>query len=159
MALVLLAQYPNLTLIDVSAVLRQLESVVSQVSAAIQFIFIFTLAAGGAVLYSALFSAFDERRHELALMRALGAQRRQLRQAMLVELAVIGALAGLMAALGAEFLGQLLARQAFQIELSVSYRLPVLSALAGAALSTSAGWLALRSLLSTPPLLSLRNGA
>lgn len=155
----LLAQYPNLTLIDVSAVLRQLESVVSQVSAAIQFIFIFTLAAGGAVLYSALFSAFDERRHELALMRALGAQRRQLRQAMLVELAVIGALAGLMAALGAEFLGQLLARQAFQIELSVSYRLPVLSALAGAALSTSAGWLALRSLLSTPPLLSLRNGA
>jgi putative ABC transport system permease protein len=154
----LLAQFPNITLIDVSAVLRQLETVMSQVSAAIQFIFLFTLVAGGVVLYSALFSAFDERRHTLALMRALGAQRRQLRQAMIVELAATGALAGLIAALGAELLGQLIARQVFQMALATNFTLFFGTALVGAALSTSTGWLALRALLATPPLQVLRNG-
>lgn len=154
----LLSQFPNITLIDVSALLRQLETVMSQVSAAIQFIFLFTLVAGGVVLYSALFSAFDERRHALALMRALGAQRRQLRQAMIVELAATGALAGLIAALGAELLGQLIARQVFQMALATNFTLFFGAALIGAALSTSTGWLALRALLATPPLQVLRNG-
>jgi putative ABC transport system permease protein len=154
----LVRQFPNLTLIDVGAILGQLQSVIGQVAGAVQFVFLFSLLAGGIVLYSALLTAFDERRYELAVMRALGAQRAQLRQALLVELAVIGGLAGLIAAFGATALGWVVGRQVFDLELAVRPWLPVLSSLAGAALAIAVGWLAIRRLIAVPPLLALRNG-
>ena len=155
----LVARFPNLTLIDVGEVIRQIQSVVSQVIGAVQFIFVFTLLAGGIVLYSALLSAFDERRYELALMRALGAQRAQLRQALLVELAVVGGIAGLIAATGASVLGWLLARQVFQLDLAFEPWLPILATFGGALLAVLTGWFAVGRLLQTPPLLALRAGA
>lgn len=151
-----LASFPNLTVIDVDAVVRQIQNVVNQVSAAVQFIFVFTLLAGGIVLYSALLTTFDERRHELAVMRALGARTRQLRQAMLFELAVVGGLAGLIAATGASVLGQLIARQVFQLEVNFDLLLLLVSSGGGALVAVLTGWLALGRLLATPPLLVLK---
>ena len=92
-------------------------------------------------------------------MRALGAQRRQLRQSLLTELLVVGAIAGLIAAFGASALGQLLARQIFQMELPLNLWLPLQAAIIGAGLAVSVGWLAIRQLLRAPPLLALRAGA
>ncbi|MFN4343043.1 MAG: ABC transporter permease [Azonexus sp.] len=155
----LLKRFPNLTLIDVQAVVSQLQSVVGQVANAIQFVFLFALLAGTIVLYAALLTAFDERRYELAVMRALGARRRQLEQALRVELAVIGALAGLFAALGALVLGKVVSRQVFQLDLDTSLWLPVLATGGGALFAGMVGWLGFRRLLATPPLLALRNGA
>jgi len=152
----LVARFPNLTVIDISAVIEQFRAVMAQVIRAVQFIFLFTLAAGGIVLYSALLTAFDERRYEIAVMRALGAHRVQLRQAMLVELAVVGGIAGLIAAAGAMLLGQVIARQVFQIEMRPDLWLPAVSALGGAVIAMSIGWWAMRRLLQTPPLLALR---
>ncbi len=154
----LVKRFPNLTLIDVEALVRQLQTVVGQVASAIQFVFLFALLAGAIVLYSALLTAFDERRYELAVMRALGAQRRQLERAMRVELAVIGALAGLFAALGALGLGTLVSRQVFQLDLDYSLWLPFAATAGGALFAVAIGWLGFRRLLSTPPLLALRNG-
>ena len=155
----LVARFPNLTVIDIAAVIQQFQTVMAQVANAVRFIFVFTLLAGGIVLYSALLTAFDERRYELAVMRALGAHRRQLRQAMLVALAVVGGISGLIAAAGALALGQIIARQIFQLEMALDPFLPVLSALGGALLAVSIGWWAMRRLLNTPPLLALRAGA
>lgn len=152
----LVARFPNLTVIDISAVIEQFRTVMAQVTRAVQFIFLFTLAAGGIVLYSALLTAFDERRYEIAVMRALGAHRVQLRQAMLVELAIVGGIAGLIAAAGAMLLGQVIAWQVFQIEMRADPWLPAMSALGGAAIAMSIGWWAMRRLLQTPPLLALR---
>ena len=92
-------------------------------------------------------------------MRALGAHRRQLRQAMLIELAVIGSVAGLMASIGAMVLGHLVGQQVFQLALSFGWLLPMLSAAGGAFLAVMIGWLAVRQLIAAPPLLALRNGA
>ena len=154
----LVEAFPNLTVIDIDAILAQIQSVVGQVVGAVQFVFLFTLAAGAVVLYAAFLSAIDERRFELAVMRALGARREQLRQALLVELAAVGALAGMIAALGAAGLGQLLARQVFQIEPEFSLTSPLIVA-AGCALATTfAGWLGMRRLLGVPPLEALRQG-
>jgi putative ABC transport system permease protein len=155
----LVRQFPGLTMIDVGAILGQLQSVIGQVAGAVQFVFVFALLAGGVVLYSALLTSFDERRHELAVMRALGANRAQLRQAMLVELGVIGSIAGLMAAIGAMLLGQVVGRQVFQLDLSFGYWLPALSAAGGGTLAVLIGWLAVSRLLASPPLLALRSGA
>jgi putative ABC transport system permease protein len=155
----LVARFPNLTVIDIAAVIQQFQTVMAQVANAVRFIFIFTLLAGAIVLYSALLTAFDERRYELAVMRALGAHRSQLRQAMLVELAVVGGIAGLIAAAGAMLLGQIIARQVFQLDMALDLFLPIVSALGGAVIAVSIGWWAMRRLLQTPPLLALRAGA
>lgn len=152
----LVRRFPNLTLIDITAMIAQFRMVMTQVAKAVQFIFLFTLLAGGIVLYSALLTAFDERRHELAVMRALGAHRAQLRQAMLVELGVVGAIAGIIAAVGAMLLGQVIARQVFQLDIGLAIWLPFVSAGGGALLAIGIGWLAMRRLLLTPPLLALR---
>ena len=155
----LVRHFPGLTMIDVGAVLQQLQAVIRQVAGAVQFVFLFSLLAGGIVLYSASLTGFDERRYELAVMRALGAHRRQLRQAMLIELAVIGSVAGLMASIGAMVLGHLVGQQVFQLALSFGWLLPMLSAAGGAFLAVMIGWLAVRQLIAAPPLLALRNGA
>ncbi|WP_226495106.1 ABC transporter permease [Ferribacterium limneticum] len=155
----LVRRFPGLTMIDVGAILHQLQAVIGQVAGAVQFVFVFALLAGGIVLYSALLTSFDERRYELAVMRSLGAQRAQLRQAMLVELGVIGSVAGLMAAIGAMLLGRIVGQQAFQLDLSFGLWLPALSTVGGGLLAVVIGWLAIRQLIATPPLLALRNGA
>ncbi len=155
----LVRRFPGLTIIDVEAVLGQLQAVVGQVAAAVQFVFLFAFMAGGIVMYSTLLTGFDERRYELAVMRALGAHRAQLRQAMLFELAAVGGLAGLLSAIGAMLLGRLIGQQIFQLDLVFDFGLPLLSAVAGSLLAVIVGWLALHQLLATPPSVILRNGA
>ena len=154
----LIGQFPNLTVVDVAAIVRQLQAIVDQVAQAVQFVFLFTLAAGIIVLYAALASAADERRYELALMRALGARREQLRATLLAEFAAIGGLSGLIAALGAIAVGQFLAQRVFQFEVAIDYWLPPAALLGGAALVTAAGWFAATRLLGAPPLEALRAG-
>lgn len=154
----LVREFPNLTVIDVAAIVRQLQTIMDQVAQAVQFVFLFTLAAGVVVLYAALASAAEERRYELAVMRTLGARREQLRRALLTEFATVGGLAGLIAALGALGVGQLLAREAFHFEVAVNFWLPFAAMLGGAALVTAAGWLAATRLLRSAPLEALRAG-
>jgi putative ABC transport system permease protein len=74
----LLQEFPNLTVVDTTAVFRQVQAVIDQVIAAVEFLFVFTLAAGILVLYAALASSRDERVREAGLLRALGASRQQL---------------------------------------------------------------------------------
>jgi putative ABC transport system permease protein len=154
----LVAAFPNLTVVDVGAIVRQLQSIMDQVAQAIQFVFLFTLVAGVIVLYAALASAADERRFELAVMRALGARREQLRRALLAEFAAIGGLSGFIAGVGALAVGQFLAQRVFRLDVAVAYGLPLAAALAGAALVTAAGWFAATRLLDAPPLEALRSG-
>lgn len=152
----LVQRFPNLTVIDVGAILKQLRSIIDQVAQAVQFVFLFTLAAGIVVLHAALLNVLDERRHALAVMRALGAQQRMLRQSLRVEFAVIGALAGSIAAGGAMLTGEVLARHVFNFALTPAWWLPPLAALAGAVLIPLAAVLASRGLLSVRPLEALR---
>ena len=154
----LIGAFPNLTVVDVAAIVRQLQAIIDQVAQAVQFVFLFTLAAGIIVLYAARASAADERRYELAVMRALGARREQLRRTLLAEFATIGGLAGLIAALGAIAIGQFLAQRVFQFEVAFDYWLPFAAMLGGAALVTGAGWFAATRLLGAPPLEALRAG-
>ena len=154
----LVREFPNLTVVDVAAIVRQLQSIMDQVARAVQFVFLFTLAAGVIVLYAAMASAADERRYELAIMRALGARREQLRRAVLAELAAIGALSGLVAALATLAVGQILARQVFNLEVLPAFWLLPAGTVGGGLLVIGAGWFAGAKLLRLTPLESLRSG-
>ena len=152
----MLARFPNLTVFDTSAIVRQVQGILEHVVRAVQFLFVFTLAAGVVVLYAALASSRDERIREAGLMRALGASRRQLARAQLLELAVTGALAGLLAALGALAIGAVLAQQVFQFDFAPRWSAVPLAVIAGASLSMLAGWFSLRTVVDSPPLATLR---
>ncbi len=115
MARELVAAFPTLTLIDVAAILQQLQDMLNQLGLAVQCVFLFTLGAGLLVLFAALEATFDERVKELAVLRTLGARHRQLRQALVVEFGAMGLVAGLMAVLGAGGMAWTLARFVFKL--------------------------------------------
>jgi putative ABC transport system permease protein len=152
----LLREFPNLTVIDTTAVFRQVQAVIDQVVAAVEFLFVFTLAAGVLVLYAALASSRDERVREAALLRALGASRQQLSRAQVAEMICVGGLAGLLAAVGASAIGWALARYAFEFDYVVSPWVFVSGIGGGALAALVGGWFGLRGVLKTPPLATLR---
>ncbi|TMH71671.1 MAG: FtsX-like permease family protein [Betaproteobacteria bacterium] len=152
----LVREFRNLTVIDTGIVLAQIRSVLDQVSRAVQFVFLFALAAGVLVLYAALSATQDERGHEAALARALGAARRQLWQAQLFELSALGAMAGLLAGLGASAIGWLLAHQVLHFEYRLAPWPFVGGIVLGAVSAVAGGSLALRRVIATPPWVVLR---
>jgi putative ABC transport system permease protein len=152
----LVKRFPNVLVIDVAQVLGQVQRMMDQVTAAVQFVFLFTLAAGIAVLYAALVATQDERLYEATLLRTLGASRRQVTQAFLAEFAALGALAGLLAALGATAAGWGVAYKVLNVPFAINPWVWVIGTVAGALCVTVAGLAGTRKLLATPPLESLR---
>lgn len=153
----LIAAHPGLTAIDVGPILAQVQQVLEQVIGAVQFLFAFTLGAGVLVLYAALAGTRDERVRESALLRALGASHRQVRAVQAAEFAVVGALAGLMAAAGAQALGSVLATRVFDFYLDFDLWLLPAGAAAGIVCASAGGWLSLRRVLRRPAAQSLRD--
>jgi putative ABC transport system permease protein len=153
----LIRDYPNLTVVDIGGLIRQIEAVLEQVVLAVQFLFLFTLASGALVLYAALMGSQDERTREAGLLRALGATRRQLAQAQLIEFTLVGALAGLLAASGAAALGWALATYQFKFEWIFEPTVWLAGLVVGALCAIAGGWLGLRGVLTRPPLESLRD--
>ncbi|MDH4172276.1 MAG: FtsX-like permease family protein [Betaproteobacteria bacterium] len=150
-------RFPNLTLVDVSAALRQAQNVVDQVINAVQFVFLFALGAGLLVLYSALVATEDERRREAAVMRVYGASRRHVTGSQRVEFLAMGLVAGVLATIGAAVIGQLLARRVFELDLPPSAGLWLAGPLAGVLLLSLNAWLSARKVLSASPALTLRD--
>ncbi len=153
----LVRQFPNFLLIDVAQVMAQVQKIMDQVARAVQFVFLFTLLAGLAVLYAAIASTQDERLYRAAIMRTLGASGGQLSRANLAEFAVIGALAGLIAAAGANTLGSVLASRILNLAFSFNWSVWVAGIVCGAAGVAAAGYLGTRRMLRTAPLQALRN--
>lgn len=153
------AEFPNLTVFDVNAILGQVQRVLDQVIQAVQLLFLFTVAAGILVLGAALFSTRDERMHEVAVLRALGASGKQLRAALYIELLLLGAMAGLLAALGSMGIAAVLASQVFDFTLAFAWWPLITGILAGMLAALIGGSLALKGVLNAPPLVTLRAAA
>jgi putative ABC transport system permease protein len=149
-------EFPNITNVDVSASLGQVQRVVDQVIRAVEFLFGFTLAAGLVVLFAAVSATREARAREFAIMRAMGAGSRLLARVQRAELLGVGALAGLLASLVAIAVGWALARYAFEFEWAPSPLVPLAGTAAGAVLALAAGWWGLRSVLRRPVIQTLR---
>ena len=148
--------FPNLTVLDVGSVIRQLQSVLDQVVTAVEFLFLFTLASGVLVLYAALLGSQHERTREAGLLRALGATRSQLSSAQWIEFALVGSLSGLLAASGAAGVGWALAHFVFDFAWTFDPLVWTAGVTAGAACALIGGWIGLRNVLRQPPLQTLR---
>ncbi len=152
----LVRAFPNITNVDMSSTLAQVQRVLDQVIRAVEFLFGFTLAAGLVVLFAAITATREERAREFAIMRAVGARASLLRQVQRAELAGVGLLAGFLASLVALAVGWALARYVFDFNWTGSWTVPLFGSLAGALLALAAGWWGLRSVLNTPVVETLR---
>ena len=146
----LVRQFPNVTNVDMTSTIAQVQRVLDQVIRAVEFLFGFTLAAGLVVLFAAVTATREER----------------------ARLAGVGLLAGFLASIVAAGVGWALARFVFEFEWTVSLWVPLLGALAGAVsalaesswlrtvagavLALAAGWWGLREVLNRPVVETLR---
>ena len=153
----LVREQPNLTIFDVDAILNTVRGLVNQAMLAVEYVFLFTLAAGVVVLLAAAQATRDERRFEAAVLRTLGASSRLLRAATAAEYAVLGFAAGLLGALGATFVGWLLARHVFSLPWHPDWRVWVVGIAAGTVIVAVSGLLATRRVLNAPPVETLRD--
>jgi putative ABC transport system permease protein len=152
----LVRRFPNITNVDMSNSLNQVQHVLAQVTRAVEFLFGFTLAAGLIVLFAAVSATREERAREFAIMRAVGASARLLRQVQRAELAGVGLLAGLLASSLAMAVGWALAHYVFEFEWTASLWIPLAGSAAGALLALAAGWWGLREVLRRPVVATLR---
>lgn len=152
----LVQRFPNLSVIDVDAILTQVKSIGDQVAMVVQVVFWFSLAAGVLVLLAAVSASQDERLREGGVMRALGGSRRQLRMAQASEFAVIGLLSGVVAAIAASILAGVVAVQVFDLPFEINWGMAAAGAGLGMLAALAAGLFATRRVLDAPPSLVLR---
>ncbi|TAL26415.1 MAG: FtsX-like permease family protein [Aquabacterium sp.] len=151
--------FPNITLVDTTASLAQVQRVLDQVIRAVEFLFLFTLAAGSAVLLAALMASRTQRVREFAVLRALGAGDRMLSRVQGAELLGLGMLAGALAASAAVGLGWVMASQVFEFDWTPKWWWPPLGAALGGVIAWAAGWWGLRGVLRSTVNETLREAA
>ena len=155
----LVRQFPNVTNVDMSLTINQVQRVLDQVIRAVEFLFGFTLLAGLVVLFAAVTATREERTREFAILRAVGARSQLLRQVQRAELAGVGMLAGVLASMVAILVGWALAKFVFEFSWNAAVWVVPASGLLGSLLALAAGWWGLREVLNTPVMNTLRRAA
>ena len=150
--------YPTVSIIDLNSILQQVKNIIDKASLAIQVVFLFTLAAGIAVLFAVVESTVDERRFEGAILKTLGLNRRTIMLGMLVEYTALGFVAGLLAACGASILAWLISVYFFEIDYDFNIVIWVYGLLSGIFLVSLSGLLATKKAITVSPLHTLRQG-
>jgi putative ABC transport system permease protein len=153
----LVRQFPTISVLDVDAILKQIRDIMDRASLAVQYVFLFTLAAGIVVLLAAVQSTRDERRYESAMLRTLGASRGTVLQGVAAEFSALGFLSGTLAAFGATGVGWLLAQRLFALEFTPDPIVWIAGLVCGTVLVGLSGTLATRSVVNTPPIVTLRD--
>ena len=152
----LLSAFPNVTVIDVEQVMGELRGLLDRVAAAVQLIFLFSLAVGLLVMLAALYARRDERAREIGLWRTLGASRRRVLLALATEFTALGLLAGGLAAGAAAGVAWVLAERVFELPHTPNPLIWLVGLGGGWLLVAGAGLLVSLNFLQTPPMISLR---
>jgi putative ABC transport system permease protein len=152
-------EYPNLSMVDIDQLLGRIRGIIDQVAGAVRWVLGFSLLAGALVLAAALAASAAERRHEAALLRTLGARRRQLRVTAACEFALLGVISAASAAAAAAGAGTWLARSVFHIQQFTPPAWPLIATgLVAAGAVTLLGLAGTWRVATTPPLRLLRRG-
>ena len=151
-------RFPSVSIFNVDDLLAQVRGIIDKAILAVQSVFAFTLFAGLVVLLAAVQSSREERRFESAMLRTLGASGAIVWQGVMAEFVALGLLAGGLAVAGAALAGAFVATRVLQVPYAFDPWLPVIGVGGGALLVCVSGWLATRSVVAQPPMLTLRGG-
>ena len=155
----LLSKFPTITVLEVDAIIEQVQRIVDRVTQAVELILGLVLASGCLVLLASIQASRDAREAEHALIRALGGTQRLIRGALTIEFAVLGGMAGLVAVFGAEITVAVLHLKVFQLPVTLHPGLWIVAPLASALLIGGVGLIGTQRLIATPPMLVLRGNA
>lgn len=144
--------YPAISVLELESIMLKVRQILGQVTRAIEYMLVFILVASMVVLAASLQSSMDMRMHESALMRTMGASRRQLRAGLMAELALLGVLAGLLAAVANESIIYLLYSRILNLDYSFHWPVWLLLPLLGALVITFTGAMVMRGSLVQPPM-------
>lgn len=153
----LVQRFPNVSVIDLTAMMEQFRRITDQVSRAVEFVFLFAIAAGLVVLFAAISATQDERVFEAAVLRTLGASRRQLAILQLAEFLAIGLLAGAVASVGAVALSIALSERVLGVPYEFHWTLPLVGLVVGGLGVALAGLAGTRRAVASPPMQTLRD--
>jgi putative ABC transport system permease protein len=152
----LVKRFPSVTLLDLAALMDEIQAIIDRVAMAVEFVFGFALLSGLLVLFAAVHATLDERLRESAVLRTLGAGRGVVARGLAAEFLALGVIAGLLAAVGASGIGFLLARHVFDIAFTFNPALLAYGIVGGGLGVTAFGLIATRPVLNSAPLETLR---
>jgi putative ABC transport system permease protein len=153
----LLSEFPTVSVIEVDEIIAQIQSIVRRVTDAVQLVLVLVLASGCLVLVASIQASRDERLAEHALLRALGASSRLVHGALATEFALLGAFAGVVAAVGAEATAWVLCREVFRLPTELHPGIWLLGPTVGVVVVAGCGLLGTRALVRSPPIRVLRS--
>ncbi|ORU93687.1 MAG: ABC transporter permease [Cycloclasticus sp. symbiont of Bathymodiolus heckerae] len=152
----LVKQFPAMTVLEVDAMLKQIKLILTQLTAAINYLLYFALLAGFTVLFASVYATLDNRISEGALMRTLGANRQLLRRAHLIEFSFVGLLAGVIAVLMFQLVLWGLYTYVLHLEFSFNVWLGIAVPILSGACVTLAGLWGVKDVVNKPPMHVLR---
>ncbi len=148
--------YPGITILEVDLVLKQFKMILTQLTEAINYLLYFALLAGFTVLFAAVYSTLDSRIYEGTLMRTLGASRKLLRKAHLIEFSLLGLISGYIAVITSELLLFVLYTYVLHLEYQLNWLLWIIIPLISTVCIAMAGYFGVRDVVNKSPMLVLR---
>ena len=148
--------FPTIVVIEIDALIEQIQNIIAQVTSAIELISVLVLISGGLVLLACVNASLDERFHENAILRTLGAGKKLILTSLLIEFASIGMVAGVIATLGAEASLYYLQEQVFEQDFHFHYWVWLSGPLIGMLVIAGLGVNSTRKVVSISPLNVLR---
>ncbi len=152
----LLAEFGNITVIDVAAIMTHVRQIINRVTMAVEVVFVFTLLSGLMVLLAGIQSTHDERLLENAIARTVGGSKKQIYRTLIAEFVSLGMLSGLVAALLASVIAAILALYVLKTPVQVNEMLWVIGMIGGGAGVGLAGVLGSRRVIVQPPMKVLK---
>jgi len=152
----LLKTFPTISIFEVDEMIARIQKIVAQVTQAIELVMGLILVAGALVLMACVQSSLDQRLHENAVLRTLGAGKRLILGSLAIEFILLGTAAGLMASFGSELTAWALQTQVFKMDYHFHLWLWLVGPLVGALVIGVLGVSACMKVVRVPPLLVLR---
>jgi putative ABC transport system permease protein len=152
----LLKEFPTITVLEIDAIIEQIQTIINQVTLAVELVLVLILISGGLVLLASIQASMDERFREHAILRTLGASQKLVIGSLLIEFCVLGFCSGILATLGAELTVYGLETEVFGLSYTMNPQLWLIGPLLGMLLIGTLGTAATYKVVRVPPVTVLR---
>jgi len=153
----LVSNFGGVTVLEIGALLDRVTGIIDRAALAVQYVFLFTLAAGLLVLWASVLASRRERFREAAILRTLGASRSYLASSTTREFVLIGLLAGVISSTVAALVAWLIVERVMNLSYSFNGWLWLIGVIAGVVCVLVAGKLATRPVLKQLPIAVLQS--
>ncbi|MGX5173581.1 ABC transporter permease [Aliikangiella sp. IMCC44653] len=155
----IVSDYPSVSIIELDAILAEIQSIIEKISRAIEVIMLFVVAAGLALLWAAMEHTFDSKYKQSAILRTLGASKQFISKSFRFEYFWLGVLSSIMAIMAIELVSFVLYRFIFEIEFEFHWSLWAVLPVATVGFMLIASWQGVKRVTKPSPITLLRQNS